>query len=131
MAGPTPIADALDHFLDGKLLRAVKSANYGDDSSREPVIPSGARAAEGSVFKPGAETITLECWAQTVPEVDWHDKKRKGTISSYVGQYRAGATKGQRIQASVQVQKVNRPQGENGELMYTVELLVIGNSQTI
>ncbi|MDQ3153630.1 MAG: hypothetical protein M3R63_18590 [Actinomycetota bacterium] len=127
-------ADLIAGYTGGNVtLKRIKSFKPSDELTREPAIFVGSSRPVGSTVKPGAQMIDLENVPDTIEEMPWNDLKASGEQFTFTIQYKAGSTRGRRVQYSVQVAEVTpSPEGDqNGEYTENIKLLVIGKGREL
>lgn len=107
-----------------KRLRRVESSKVSSDASREAVTAQGEDKPIGTVFKPGAITISFTVFEEEgTPEIDY----RKLFISGERFSLTREIVKGKAYQyVDCQVSKRPEPDGDNGgKHMFSVEIVAM------
>jgi hypothetical protein len=105
-----------------KRLKRVESSKVSSDASREGVTAQGEDQIIGTIFKPGAITISFTVFEEEgTPEVDWRSLFASGEYFTLTREI----VRGKRYQyVNVQVSKAPDPDGDNaGKHMFTVECI--------
>lgn len=107
-----------------KRIRRMKDWNYADGASKETVGEVGSTEHVGFMRKPGGKTITFNIRERkgAKPEIDWEYLADSDEVFSLTKQIRGG----RRTQyPECQVSKVDDQGEEEGEIMYSVEIVVL------
>lgn len=112
----------LNHSGGNVRLTKVKSCEVSDGRSTEAVNAIGSDAPIGFRDKPGAQTLTLEVYDETDPEVDYYKLKRDREEFDFVIQ----DDNGKRQQfLPCRVSKIDRSKSDEGEHMLSVEIIAL------
>jgi len=105
-----------------KKLKRVESSKVSHDGSREAVMAQGEDLPIGTIFKPGAITISLTVYEEKgTPEIDYLKLWKSGELVTFDREI-VGGKAYQYIDA--QVSKPPEPDGDNaGKHMFTVEFV--------